>query len=156
MGYILVEGASITVSCTSPVVTAPISHTLTVSSSGKVTVDAKKAALKSDMESQTPPAAQAYINPPFICGVGKIAWDGILSGAYESIKVTKDGLAIIVDDAGGSANWPVDTPEQNPLIPPPPPAPCVCGVDCLEDPTSSYPGTWSINSAGQDKFDTTE
>jgi hypothetical protein len=154
MGFVLVEGASITVSCDSPVVTAPISHTLTVSSSGKITVDTKKAALKSDMESQSSPAPQSYLNPPYICTGGTIQWDGILAGAFESAKLDKDGNPVIVDDAGGSSNWDVVVPAQDPTKPPSPP--CVCGTNCTPDSTSSYPGTWSINSAGQTKLDTTE
>lgn len=148
MGYVLVEGAIIVITVDPPVTSPGVpSHTLTVSSSGKVDVDTKKAALKSDMESQASVGGIVYINAPFIIP-GELEWDGILSGAIESAKLDKDTFGIIVNDAGGTANFNVSTPAQ--VLSPPPPG------NTEDDPGGPYPGTWSISNPGQTKLDTIE
>ena len=148
MGLVLVEGATISITVDSPVTSPGVpAHVLTVSSSGKLTVDTKKASLKSDMESQSGVSGIAYFSTAFPIP-GTLDWDGVLIGSAESGKFDKDGSDVTIDDNGGTVVWTVNTPAEI-VNPSPPPA-------TLEDMATSYPGSWSITDAGQSKLDTTE
>lgn len=148
MGNVVVHGASFSIIVDSPVVSPGVpSTTLSVSSSSKLQGDSKNVALKSDMEGQAEIPGIAYINPPYTIP-GVLKWDGIFSDSQESTKLKKDGSFVIVDDTiSGSANFDVVTPANDPNPPVGPPIP---------DSSTSYPGTWSMSSAGQSKLTTTE
>lgn len=148
LGKVIVDGASYMVIADAPVVTVPVpaipAGSLSVSSDNKLTSEGKKAALKSDMEGQTPVAGIGYINPPYTVP-GTLSWDGVLSGSQESVKLTKSGSGAIVDDTdSGAVEWTVVVPAQ---MPP---------TASTPDPNTSYPGTWTLLNANQTKLNTVE
>lgn len=145
MGNVVVDGASFSIIVLPPAVSPGVPSTsLSVASSDKLKGDNKKVALKSDMEGQSEIVGIAYFTAIYSVP-GVIKWDGKFSGSQESTKLKKDNIFVVVDDTvSGSANFPVVTPAQ---MPPPPSTP---------DPATSYPGTWSMSNAGQNKLTTTE
>lgn len=163
LGNVIVEGATFLIAADAPVVTVPTpavaSHVLVVSSSSNLLGKdgTKKASLKTDMEGQTP-VVVGYINPPYTFS-GILTWDGKLSGSQESTKCTKDGSGAIVDDTpSGTVNFDVTTPAENPLLPTPPPncTPGLPAVPCAKDPSTTYPGTWTLLDANNTALTTNE
>lgn len=146
MGNVIVEGPMITLAGDSPITITQAPVAFTVSSSGKFTGDAKKTALKSDMEGQTPIPSIPYIKTGGYVG-GVVSWDGKLNGSQESAKMTKDGSAVVVDDTLSGA---IDLIVVTPAIKPPPPP------GGTPDTGGPYTGTWTLASAGQTKLKTTE
>jgi hypothetical protein len=142
MGNAIVDTATFTILATAPVVTVPtpVPVVLTVLSSSNLTALSLAAALKTDMEGQTP-IQVGYSTPGFpIPGV--LQWDGKLLGSQESTKLTKDGSGVIIDDTpSGTVVFDVITPAQvtNPVPPPP----------TFFDPATSYPGIWTLVNPGQ-------
>lgn len=145
MGNVVVNGASFSIIVKPPAVSPGVpSTTLSVASSDKLQGDSKKVALKSDMEGQSEIAGIAYFTATYTVP-GVLKWDGKFIGSQESTKLKKDDTFVVVDDTvSGDADFPVVTPAQ---MPPPASTP---------DPSTSYPGTWSMVSPGQTKLTTTE
>jgi len=144
LGNVIVAGATFTITVDAPVVSVGVpSHTLTVSSSGDLLGQSSKASLKSDMESQTPVPGIPYTNGAYVGGI--LQWDGDLNGSQESTKLDKNDTGVVVDDTtSGPTTFTIVTPAQNTVPSPDPAFP------------GTYPGTWTLISAGQTKLVTVE
>lgn len=156
LGKVIVAGAIFLIIADPPIVTVPVpaipSLPLVINSSGNLKGFSLNAALKTDMEGQTPVLGIGYTKPPTYMVPGTLSWDGKLNGSQESIKLEKDGSFVIVDDtASGAVEWTVVLPAQDPTTPPGcvPPA-------CNPDTGGPYPGTWTLLNAGQTKLVTVE
>ena len=148
MGKVLVNGAtfSVDIDPSATLVAGAFTHTLVVNSSDRLNGKdgSQKAALKSDMEGQTPLPGLAYTTPSYPIP-GAVTWQGDLNGSQESVIVSKSGSGVVVDDTpSGSTNFSVTAPASRATPPP------------LTDPNSSYGGSWSLSTTNNDRINTVE